>query len=236
MTRALSFHPPLGALLLLAAGSFASAADATLFSAGPTGGELNVPVRDMMARRYAGIVRQQFDFSCGSAALATLLRDHYGRPVGERDTFLGMWREGDKAAIRRVGFSLLDMKRYLANVGLKADGYTVSLDQIRKTGLPGIALVTVQGYRHFVVIKGVDAEHVLIGDPSTGLRRMERPAFEAAWNKVFFALNSAQPVGRASFNTPRQWSRLATAPIGQPFAGPLSEQALGLAAPFYREF
>lgn len=203
---------------------------------GPFSGDMIVPVRTVEDVRYTGIVRQRFDFSCGSAALATLLRYNYGLSVGEKDTFLGMWRDGDRAAIRRVGFSLLDMKRYLASLNLRADGYKVSLDQIRKTGLPGIALISVRGYRHFVVVKGVTENEVLLGDPSTGLRAVNRGDFQAAWNGVYFVLNTNQDRGRATFNTGLQWASLPRVGVGTPFAEPLSQQALALTAPFYRDF
>lgn len=207
-----------------------------------TSGSLNdyhVPVASMLARKFDTVVRQQYDFSCGSAALATLLRYHYGLGRDEAAVFTGMWRDGDRPRIRQVGFSLLDMKRYLADTGLRADGYRVSLDAIQKRGLPGVALITIKGYRHFVVVKGVTPDRVLIGDPSLGLRTLPRPEFAREWNGVYFVLNSATDVGGRNFNGARQWGALAHAsvgPLGAPFLDPVSQQALSLTAPFYREF
>ena len=204
-----------------------------------TSGSLNdyrVPVASMLARKFTSVVRQQYDFSCGSAALATLLLYHYDLPQSESDVFTGMWREGDQQRIRQVGFSLLDMKRYLGEHQLRADGYRVSLDAIAQRRLPGIALITVKGYRHFVVVKGIDASRVLIGDPSLGLRSLPRTEFQAIWNGVYFVLNSSLDIGQRNFNGPRQWRALSRAPVGGPFVEPLSQQALALTAPFYRDF
>ena len=207
-----------------------------------TSGSLNdyrVPVASMLARKFDTVVRQQYDFSCGSAALATLLRYHYGLGRDEAAVFTGMWRDGDRPRIRQVGFSLLDMKRYLADTGLRADGYRVSLDSIASRGLPGVALVTIKGYRHFIVVKGVTPAQVLIGDPSLGLRTLPRAEFQREWNGVYFVLNSATDVGQRNFNGARQWGALARAsvgPLGSPFLDPLSQQALSLTAPFYRDF
>lgn len=199
-------------------------------------GDLRVPVASMRALKFDTVVHQQYDFSCGSAALATLLRYHYGLPRTEGDVFTGMWREGDRARIRQVGFSLLDMKRYLADQHLHADGYRVSLDAIAKRGLPGIALITIKGYRHFVVVKGIGSDSMLIGDPSLGLRTVSRHAFEKMWNGIYFVLTSDTAQGQRTFNGPRQWSALPRAPLGAPFVEPLSVQSLALAAPFYRDF
>ena len=209
---------------------------ATFLSSSGSLNDYRVPVASMLARRFATVVHQQYDFSCGSAALATLLRYHYDLPRSEADVFTGMWRDGDRARIRQVGFSLLDMKRYLADNSLRADGFRVPLDAIAKRGLPGIALITIKGYRHFVVVKGIQGGRILIGDPSLGLRTVSRDEFQAMWNGVYFVLNSAYGVGQAHFNGPRQWGVLATAPVTDPFLEPISQQALSLTAPFYRDF
>src|SRR5690554_4716261 len=44
-----------------------------------------VPVASLAALKYANLVRQRFDYSCGAAALATLLTYGYGHTVGEMD-------------------------------------------------------------------------------------------------------------------------------------------------------
>ena len=187
-------------------------------------------VEDM---RFAGIVRQRFDFSCGSAALATLLRYHYGFNVREDNAFRGMWTRGDQDQIRRLGFSLLDMKSWLGSRGLRADGYKVSLDDIARTQLPGIALISVRNYRHFVVVKGVRNNEVLVGDPSSGITVMPRKDFLAIWNGVYFILNDEQPLGKRHFNKSREWTAFARSPVYAPFSDPVSLQALSITAPFY---
>lgn len=201
-------------------------------------GEVAVPLSTLAERRFLTVVRQQYDFSCGSAALATLLRYHYGEAVGEEAVFLGMFRDGDRAAIRRVGFSLLDMKRYLAARGLAADGFKVTLDQVAGAGVPGIALVDVGGYKHFVVVKGVQGGRVLLGDPALGLRTVSAAEFGRMWNGIYFIVNDRLGLGRSQWNGPRQWAAYVGAPIGNGFSQPLSLQALYLSAPspFLREF
>lgn len=221
-------------LLLAASGCAASPTGPSRFVT-TTGavGDYRLPLTSMIERRYAGVVRQKYDFSCGSAALATLLRHHYDFDVEETAAFRGMWAKGDKAQIRRLGFSLLDMKRWLSSRGLSADGYKVPLDKIQETGVPGIALIAVRNYRHFVVVKGVSADEVLLGDPSTGVQVMPRRRFEAAWNGIYFVLAEDQALAKSRFNRQRQWAAFARAPVGGRFQEPLSQQALSLTAPFY---
>lgn len=189
-----------------------------------------MPVTSLIGRRFETVVRQQFDFSCGSAALATLLRFHYDDPQSEQSVFLGMFRDGDQAQIRRLGFSLLDMKRYLAARGIAADGYRVTIDQIAKAHVPGIALINFDGYKHFVVVKGIDDGMLLLGDPSLGIRREKIGTFARQWNGVFFVVNGQSAVAARHFN---QASDLALAPAAPSFrfAGPLSRAGLELTRP-----
>ena len=206
------------------------------FTAGTSGSsDFALPLASMQETRFAGVIRQKYDFSCGSAALATLLRYHYDYDVGEELAFRGMWARGDRDQIRKVGFSLLDMKRWLASRGLAADGYQVDLDQIAETGVPGIALISVRNYRHFVVVKGVRGDEVLLGDPSLGLDVMSREEFQGAWNGIYFVLTDDQDRARRSFGTGPQWASYARAPVGTFMADPISQQALSLTAPFYRD-
>lgn len=235
MIRARALLPAIamiGTAALTGCGHAVTGAPAFVAPLGPVG-MFRVPVTPMAEKRFAGIIRQQYDFSCGSAALATLLRYHYDYKVGEERAFRGMWAEGDRAQIRRVGFSLFDMKRWLASHGIAADGYEVPLDTIATTGIPGIALIAVKDYRHFVVVKGVSATEVLLGDPSIGLAVMPRADFEAAWNGVYFVLADDQPLAKRHFNRVGQWGAFARAPVGGNFSDPVSQQALSLTAPFY---
>lgn len=179
------------------------------------GGGFYVDMSTMLDRRFYTVVRQRYDFSCGSAALATLLRYHYGvRNADEELTFNGMWEHGDQAQIKKFGFSLLDMKRFLETIKLQTQGFRVTLDQIAQTRVPGIALTTTRGYKHFVVIKGVSKDYVLIGDPSRGLLRISRPEFEKMWDGLFFVITDARQIGQSSFNRAGQWAMVGHVPFG----------------------
>ncbi|MGJ7489635.1 C39 family peptidase [Variovorax sp. ZT4R33] len=176
------------------------------------GGSYTVPIRSLQQIKQAGTLIQQYDFSCGSAAVATLLTHHYGLPTTEREVFEQMYAEGDQAKIRREGFSLLDMKRYLQSRGLEADGFRQPLDTLRQEGLPAIALITENGYHHFVVVKGLDRDRVLIGDPANGTRALPREAFEAQWKqKLLFVVHNR--IDLARFNLASDWRAAPAAPL-----------------------
>jgi uncharacterized protein len=173
----------------------------------------SLTLMSMEEGKFREVVRQRYDFSCGSAALATLLTYHYGRPTSEQQVFEAMWAAGDRAKISREGFSLLDMKQYLAARGLAADGFRVALDKLEAARIPAIALIDAGGYRHFVLIKGIDGERVLVGDPAQGARIVGRAQFEAMWNGMLFVLRSESEIGQQSFDRKEAWRVLAAAPL-----------------------
>ncbi|MBP2157857.1 MULTISPECIES: C39 family peptidase [Asticcacaulis] len=175
----------------------------------------NVPVVSMADIPFRTVVRQQYDYSCGSAALATLLHYHYDLPVTEGEVFKAMYAVGDKDRIRKVGFSLLDIKKYLASHGLEADGYRATFEQLAKVNRPAIAVVTVGTYRHFVVIKGVRDGRVLVGDPALGLKTYTKAEFAAMWNGVIFAVHASNRT-KAAYNRDEEWTPYAIAPLGSP--------------------
>ncbi|MCD0418890.1 C39 family peptidase [Rubrivivax sp. JA1024] len=186
------------------------------------GGAYQVPVKSLKERRFSAMVRQQYDYSCGAAALSTLLTYHYGRPVGEQAVFEEMFARGDAQKIRREGFSMLDMKRYLEAHGFEANGYRAAVDKLVEVGVPAIALINENGYNHFVVVKGLRGQRMLVGDPSGGTKTMTRQRFESIWvNGVLFVVTNRKD--QAAFNADADWQLVAQAPLP---AG-VSRQGLG---------
>jgi len=160
---------------------------------------------------FRTVIRQQFDYSCGSAALATLLRFHYSLHTTEANVFKAMYAVGDQEQIQKVGFSLLDMKKYLASIGYQADGYRVSLAELGQVATPAIALIQIGSYKHFVVIKGVIGDSVLVGDPTLGLREFKAAEFQKVWNGIAFVVHDSPAAGTPLFNGAEDWQRWADA-------------------------
>jgi predicted double-glycine peptidase len=176
------------------------------------GGAYNVKLTSLKEARFKTTLPQQYDFSCGSAATATLLTHQYGHPVSEVDVFVQMYNNGDQARIRKEGFSLLDMRRYLRSKGYEADGFELPLDKLQEENVPAIVLLNDRGYRHFVVVKGLRDGRVLLGDPARGTRAMPRSRFEALWdNRVMFVVHNQRE--RARFNQARDWQTAPPAPL-----------------------
>lgn len=148
----------------------------------------NRPVRSWKDMRFEGVVRQQADFSCGAAALATIFNTAYGRRATEAQVLVNMFKIADPAVVREKGFSLLDMKNYVRAIGMTGEGYSVPYQTLLQLRVPGIVLLNIRGYKHFVVVRRAEANFIHIGDPALGNRAMSRRNFERAWNGVVFVV------------------------------------------------
>ena len=178
------------------------------------GGVFNMKVTSIKEARFRKVVKQQYDFSCGAAAVATMLTYHYERPTNEAEVFAAMFNAGDQEKIKKEGFSLLDMKTYLESKGYKANGYRVSLDKLSSAKIPAIALINIRGYLHFVVIKGVTKEQVLVADPAFGNKVYPRATFEQMWQKIVFVILNDNQIASRHFNKADEWQVKQKAPMG----------------------
>ncbi|MEZ9918011.1 C39 family peptidase [Vibrio breoganii] len=173
----------------------------------------SVPVKSYKELVFGDVYRQQYDFSCGSAALASLLQFHYQKPAQEQEIFDAMYEQGDKDIISEQGFSLLDMKSYLKSVGLKADGFHISLEKLRKISVPGITLVNFDGYMHFVVIRGISENYVVLGDPSRGTMVMQIDEFNHYYQGLTLLVRNEAKIGRSGFIKDDNFSIYNTSPL-----------------------
>jgi uncharacterized protein len=200
------------AAVVVATAAVSIAAAASLEVRGPQDGGFITHVRSLKEARFVRTLRQRYDFSCGSAAVATLLTHHYGQTVAEGEVFTRMFEHGDRAKIRKEGFSMLDMKRYLATRGLEADGFDLPITRLAAERMPAIVLLAERGYRHFVVVKGVAPDRVLIGDPAVGTRAMTLAQFHQLWaNRILFVVRNQRE--HARFNLAGDWQVAPPAPL-----------------------
>lgn len=200
-------------MMLSASESFIPPAEAGTVRISNPFGHFEVEAKSLAELSWEGVVRQQYDYSCGSAAVATLMTYHYDRPTSEGEVFEAMIRRGDREQIETYGFSMLDMKRFLDDRGLNADGFDIALDDFIRIGVPAITLVNTGGYKHFVVVKGMDADNVLVGDPAAGTVVVPKDIFETLWSNKVLGVRNEIEVARANFNSERDWRVRPPSPI-----------------------
>jgi len=145
-------------------------------------------VQSIRERRFSDLVEQKTDFSCGAAALATLLRQAYWLDVNEEQIIKGMLTTSDQELVKKQGFSMLDMKRYIESIGMRARGYKIPADSLPSVTIPVVVMMDIRGYKHFVVMQRADKDWVYIGDPVLGHKRYTNADFQKGWNGIIFAI------------------------------------------------
>ena len=190
----------------------AGAGSVYLNGVGLGGGAATTNLESFQEKKYKATVAQQYDFSCGSAALATLLTYNYNIPVSEPEVFRDMFDNGDKKVIAESGFSLLDIKNYLARRGLEANGYRAPLSKLAEVRLPAIVLINVRGYAHFVVLEGIRDGWVLLSDPANGMRSESIGEFQEHWSGIFFLILTNAEHAQQSFNNREKWAAAPAVP------------------------
>jgi len=173
----------LSASIALGAWALASPALATTFDVGGDT-RVHVPLESFTDLRDKHVVRQAYDYSCGAAALATLMTFGFDDPVGEREIIDGMLRTLDvseEELRKKEGFSLLDMQRFAEARGYKAQGFRIDPQYLPDINGPTIVFIRPRGYDHFAVLKGVRGDRAYLADPSLGNVRMPLYAFLDMW-------------------------------------------------------
>jgi predicted double-glycine peptidase len=171
------------------------------FAAHPSAGAgdkfLPAPVRDSQHQfqRYVcswqqlkrqNVVMQRRDYSCGAAALATLIRYYWGDPVNE-ETFL---KELDKlltpeevADRVKNGLTITDLRRAAVSKGYLATLGKLPFNKLVESKVPVLLGVTIEGFDHFVVYRGWDGQYVYLADPIQGNIRVHTCDFGKQWQK-----------------------------------------------------
>lgn len=147
-------------------------------------------IKSWIEFRNADLVRQQYDYSCGSASLATILKYYYGdSDITERgiiDEILKSKGYGlDENEVLKEGDNIIsfsDLSNYAQDKGFKAVGLAVDFDTLSKVKIPVIIFVSVRGIDHFSVYKGMDEEYIYLADPSFGNIKIKIHQFK----KMFF--------------------------------------------------
>jgi predicted double-glycine peptidase len=160
----------------------------------PLGGNVSlresVVLEPMSQLQFRNVIRQAYDYSCGSAALTTLLDYYLGRNLQERQVMEGLLQfgEADKIVERR-GFSLLDMKRFVTAIGYRSGGFRATFSDLDELEHPAIVPIEYAGFKHFVVVRDVYNDHVFVADPALGNISFTRSRFEEIWDQnVLFVI------------------------------------------------
>lgn len=171
---------------VLAAGSLSAVAESA-----ETGAARRHTLKEIRDRY---VVRQDLDYSCGAAALATLMSYYFGDPTTEQeildllDIELADLPEAEQLIKKKLGFSLLDLKKVAERKGYQAAGFEISAAKLREIVAPVIVYVRPLGYHHFAMLRGVSGDQAYLADPIRGNLTMSFTRFANEYGGVVFVL------------------------------------------------
>lgn len=136
----------------------------------------SLPLQDWRTLRDQGVHKQDLDYSCGAASLATLLEGYFGIETTEQAVL-------QRLPLRQGRTSFADLAAVVrADYGLQAAGYALNFAQLQQLGRPVLLYLQVRGQDHFSVLRGIEPSGaVWLADPSWGNRLLTRTQFEAIW-------------------------------------------------------
>lgn len=191
LARASGPLPPVGAALL------ASCLFVTLYAPCPsaTAGELsflagkqrlNAKVRTFVDLRDQGVRKQDLDWSCGLAALATLINWSAKDAITEEDLLHQALATFPEATERFAaqGLSLLEIKILAQARGYRAAAYKVPPEMLLKLKVPVLVYLDNGKTNHFSVLRGIDrvTRRAYLADPSLGNQRLPLYRFLEMWD------------------------------------------------------
>lgn len=136
--------------------------------------------------RVQGVVLQERDFSCGAAALSTVLQYQWGGTETETqilNAMLNMLTREEMLDRFENGLTLTDLRRLAAGFGYQTVIGRLPVEKLRESKIPLIVGITTRGYNHFIVFRGMDDHYVYTADPSLGKSRVPIDVFTKEWQR-----------------------------------------------------
>ena len=191
------------------------------------------PVKTLLEFKREHAVLQRYDFSCGAAALATVMQHYFKLRVTEESivSYIIHLRGPEQAVLRykqKKGFSLLDLKVAAMSADFRCFAYSgMNLADLVELNAPAIVPVRTREYDHFVVFRGLRGDRVYLADPVAGNVTMKASNFVAVWHggigMVFKSKKGLKPTGwqpdesTQGFYVSQNMLRAMTSPFGLGF-------------------
>jgi len=155
------------------------------------------------------IFMQRYDFSCGAASLATLMKFYFSDDVSEQmllDQAKSMFPAQEYEIIAERGLSFVELSMLSEARGYQSASVRLKTAALPKLQGPILVYVETIDYRHFAILRGMAGEYVYLADPSRGNIRLTVSEFAKEWEGESFIL------GKEGFGIPLQHNLAIIAP------------------------
>ncbi len=136
--------------------------------------------------RQRNVVMQTYDYSCGAAALATILRYYWNDPGDERQIVNMILKTltADEVKDRmKHGLAISDLRRAAVQMGYFSTIGTMTFQQLAQARVPLVVPLKIKDYDHFVVYRGMADGRVYLADSCRGNVRPTVAEFCQQWQK-----------------------------------------------------
>lgn len=160
------------------------------------------PFKSWKELNEQAVIMQQYDYSCGAAALATLMKYYFQDDVTEKsllDYIRKKLTAEEYAVVEEQGLSFLELEKISQSLGYQSASVRLQPSALKELAGPVIVYVSTKDYRHFAVFRGVREDRVFLADPSRGNLIMTIDEFLKEWKGETFIL------GKQGFGTPIQY-------------------------------
>jgi hypothetical protein len=147
------------------------------------------------------VIMQQYDYSCGAAALATIMKYYFQDNVTEKsllDYIKKTLTAKEYAVVEEQGLSFLELEKISHSLGYQSASVRLKLSALKELTGPVVVYVSTKDYQHFAVFRGVREDRVFLADPSRGNMILTVDEFLEEWKGETFIL------GKKGFGTPTQ--------------------------------
>ena len=143
------------------------------------------PVKSWLELKNENMIKQEYDYSCGSATLATILKYYYDLEIDEKTVLDGVLElrglsQEDKKEFENseMSLSFYDLANYANSLNFKAVGLSLDMDSLKKLQVPVILFVKIRKDEHFTIYKSMDENFVYLADPTFGNIKISIAKFE----------------------------------------------------------
>jgi predicted double-glycine peptidase len=156
-------------------------------------------IKSWVEFKNENLTRQNYDYSCGSASLSTVMKYYYNQNISERDVLdvvlemKGIDKEEKKKLEEEdTTLSFMDLSKYVETIGFKAVGLALGIETLKKLKAPVILFVKIRKNEHFTVFRGMDEHNVYLSDPSFGNTKIKISRFK----EMFYQREDLQYPGK----------------------------------------
>lgn len=138
---------------------------------------LQIPLKSYSELKSKNLIKQQYDFSCGAASLATLLTYYLDEKTSEKE-ILDFLFPDIKDFTQKQEISFLDLANFSKSKGFKALGLSIDFSTLLEVKVPVIVYLLTRKNQHFSVFIGADKNFIYLADPSFGNIKIKYKKFK----------------------------------------------------------